>query len=205
MSNWIYNWLRSKVGEGQVLVRDGHRLVGMSRTEYLGGDNLRPVDDATYDLGDSSHGWRNLFLSGDLAAGGGFRQCVQFGRADVAAGSNATASASTPVQVGYGANGAVLAGWVAPRAGSITALSVGLSGAAAGSDCIVGVYKNGTLVNAAAVVTLASATSDTSARTTFAKDLYAFAAGDVIDVRIRTGTAWSATTVDLAVAVEIEC
>lgn len=123
MSNWIYNWLRSKVGEGQVLVRDGHRLVGMSRTEYLGGDNLRPVDDATYDLGDSSHGWRNLFLSGDLAA----------------------------------------------------------------------------------VVTLASATSDTSARTTFAKDLYAFAAGDVIDVRIRTGTAWSATTVDLAVAVEIEC
>lgn len=32
MSNWIYNWLRSKVGDGQVLVRDGHRLVGMSRT-----------------------------------------------------------------------------------------------------------------------------------------------------------------------------
>ena len=31
------------------------------------------------------------------------------------------------------------------------------------------------------------------------------AAGDVIDVRIRTGTGWSATTADLGVAVEIEC
>lgn len=205
MSNWLYWRLRRLVGDGQLYFRDGRAVTGVPTEDLVGGDTISPTEDASFDLGGAFFRWRNLFLSGDLAAGGGFRQCVQFGLADVAAGSNGTASASTPVQVGFGANGAVLAGWVAPRAGSITALSAALSGAAAGSDCIVGVYKNGTIVNAAAIVTLASATSDTSARTTFAKDLYAFAAGDVIDVRIRTSTGWSATTVDLAVAVEIEC
>lgn len=51
----------------------------------------------------------------------------------------------------------------------------------------------------------ASGTSDTSARTTWAKDTYVFAAGDVIDVRIRAGSGWTATAADLGVALEVEC
>jgi len=144
-------------------------------------------------------------ITGDIAATGGFRQCVQFGRADVAAGDNASAASSTPIALGFGANGACVVGWVAPRAGSITALSAALSAAAAGSNLIIGVYKNGTIMNAAAIITLASATSDTKGYTTFAKDTYTFAANDVIDVRYRASTGWSATTADLGVGLELEC
>ena len=94
-------------------------------------------------------------------------------------------------------------GFVAPRAGSLTGLSVNLSVAAAGSNVIFGVYKNGTIFNAAAIVTLASATSDVKANTTFAEGTYTFAAGDVITVYHRAGSGWTATTSDASVAVEI--
>ena len=135
----------------------------------------------------------------------GFSQMVPFSVTNVAAGDNATPASSTPVQAQWAGAAAVTVGWVAPRAGSLRSLTVALSAAAAGSDCIVGVYKNGTILNAAAIVTLASATSDTKARANFALGGYTFAAGDVLDVRIRTGSGWSATTADLGVAVEIEC
>lgn len=142
--------------------------------------------------------------SGNALVGVGHRQLLPFGVANVAAGDNATVASSTPVQVGYGANGAVAVGWVAPRDGQLTGLSAALSGAAAGSNAIVGVYKNGTLMGSLAAVTLTSAGSDTKARTTIARGTYTFAAGDVIDVRVRTGSGWSATTVDLGVSVEVE-
>ena len=145
-----------------------------------------------------------LARSGNAMIGVGHRQIIPFGLANVAAGDNATVASSTPVVIGYGANGAVAVGWVAPRAGSLTGLSAALSGAAAGSNCIVGVYKNGTLMDSTAVVTLTSAGSDTAARTTLTRATYTFDAGDVITVRIRTGSGWSATTVDLGVSVEIE-
>lgn len=147
----------------------------------------------------------HLTVTGDLAAAGGFRQTVQFSVTNVAAGDNASAALSAPVQAQWAGAAAVTVGWVAPRAGSLTALSAALSAAAAGGDVIVGVYKNGTLLDATTIVTLASATSDTKARTTFAKDLWTFAAGDVIDVRLRAALGWSATSADLGVAVEIEC
>lgn len=131
------------------------------------------------------------------------RQTIPFSITNVAPGDNATVASSTPVQAQWAGAAAVAVGWVAPRAGSLTGLSAALSGAAAGSNAIVGVYKNGTLLNAAAIVTLASATSDTKAHGTFTAGTYTFAAGDVIDVRVRTGSGWSATTVDLGVAVEI--
>jgi hypothetical protein len=79
-----------------------------------------------------------------------------------------------------------------------------LNTAAAGSNLIVGVYKNGTIINAAAIVTLASATNDVKGSGTFAQNAYTFAAGDVIDVRTRTGSGWSATAADASIAVEIE-
>jgi hypothetical protein len=131
------------------------------------------------------------------------RQTIPFSVTNVAAGSDASPPLSTPVQAQWAGAAGVAVGWVAPRAGSLTGLSAALSGAAAGSNAIVGVYKNGTIMNAAAIVTLASATSDTKAHGTFTPGTYTFAAGDVIDVRIRTGSGWSATSVDLGVAVEI--
>ena len=137
---------------------------------------------------------------------GGVRQILPFGQPNVALGDNASPAASTPVQThACGVSALSTCGFVAMRAGSLTGLSVSLSGAAAGSNAIFGVYINGTIANVAAIVTLASATSDTKARGTFTSGLYAFVAGDVIDVRVRTGSGWSATTVDAFVAVEIEC
>jgi hypothetical protein len=69
----------------------------------------------------------------------------------------------------------------------------------------VGVYKNGTLIHASAILTLASASSATKGNTTFPLGSYTFAAGDVLDVRVRTGSGWSATTADLGITVEVEC
>lgn len=137
---------------------------------------------------------------------GGVRQIVPFGHPNVALGDNASPALSTPVQTHWcGVTALTTAAFVAMRAGSITGLSVNLSGAAAGSNAIFGVYINGTIANAAAIVTLASATNDVKARGTFTSGLYAIAAGDVIDVRVRTGSGWSATTVDASIALEIEC
>jgi len=137
---------------------------------------------------------------------GGVRQILPFGHPNVALGDNASPALSTPVPTHWcGATALTTAYFVAMRAGSITGLSVNLSGAAAGSNAIFGVYVNGTIVNAAAIVTLASATSDTKARGTFTSGLYTFAAGDVVGVGVRTGSGWSATTVDASIALEIEC
>jgi hypothetical protein len=135
---------------------------------------------------------------------GGVRQILPFGEPNIAFGDNASPALSTPVVThwcGVTALGAV--GFVAPRAGSLTGLSVNLSVAAAGSNVIFGVYKNGTIFNAAAIVTLASATSDVKANTTFAEGTYTFAAGDIITVYHRAGSGWTATTSDASVAVEI--
>jgi hypothetical protein len=90
------------------------------------------------------------------------------------------------------------------RPGSLTAISVQMSEAAAGSNAIFGVYKNGTIIDAAAIATLASATSMTKGGSIFAAGAYKFAAGDVLDVRIRTGSGWTAATADANVIVEVE-
>lgn len=136
------------------------------------------------------------------AVPGGHRESIAFSQTNVAAGDNATFSASTPVQINWAGAAAAVVGWVAPRAGSLTGLSVILSAAAAGSDIRVGVYKNGTLMNTLTVLDLSSG-GGTSNYTTFTAGTYTFVAGDVIDVRIRTGSGWSATTADLGVTVEV--
>ncbi len=147
-------------------------------------------------------------ISGSLIASGGIssgvRQLVPFGMLNIAAGDNAAPASATPVQVFWcGASGLTTCGFVANRAGSVVGLSANINTAAAGSNLIVGVYKNGTIINAAAIVTLASATSDVKASGTFAQGSYTFVAGDVIDVRVRTGSGWSATAADMSCAVEI--
>lgn len=185
--------------------------------ENLGDSYAGDTDAGTYDLvealteaGDSTIDGSlsvgaGLTVTEDIAAAGGFRQCIQFGGANIAAGDDASPALSTPVALHWCGVSTIGVGWVAPRAGSFTALSAALSAAAAGSNLIVGVYVNGTIVDAAAIITLASGTSDTKARTTWAKDTYEFAAGDVIDIRVRTGSGWTATTADLGVALEVEC
>ncbi len=130
------------------------------------------------------------------------RQTIPFGLPNVAAGTSATTASSTPVQTYWcGVSGHASAGWVAPRAGSLTGLSAHLSGNAAGSGLIVSIHKNGTLLHASAVATIAS--GEAKGHATFDLGTYTFDAGDVLDVRIRTSSDWTATTVDLAVAVEI--
>ena len=134
----------------------------------------------------------------------GCRAYAPFGEVNISAGTNATPASSTPVQAHWcGVVTNASTGFVAMRAGSITGLSVNLNTAAAGSNIIVGVYVNGTIANAAAIVTLTSAGSQTKGQATFAHGLYPIAAGDVVDVRIRTGSGWSATTADAAISVEI--
>jgi hypothetical protein len=132
----------------------------------------------------------------------GPRELLHFGQPNIAAGDNATVALSTPVQIPFCGVAAVTAGVAAIRPGSLVGLSVNLSAAAAGSSAIFGVYKNGVIFHAAAIVTLAAA--DTLEYIAFAAGTYPYAAGDVIDVRVRTGTGWSATTVDAAVLVEVE-
>lgn len=135
----------------------------------------------------------------------GFSQMIPFAVTNVAAGDNATAASSTPVQAQWAGAAAVGVGWTAPRAGSVRSLSATLSAAAAGSDLLVAIYKNSTLLHASTLVTLASATNDTKRYANFPLGSYTFAAGDTIDVRIRTGSGWSASSADLGIAVEVEC
>jgi hypothetical protein len=133
------------------------------------------------------------------------RVILPFGQTNIVAGDNATPASSTPVQAHWcGVAALTTCAFVAPHAGSVTGLSINLNAAAAGSNLIVGVYKNGTIINAAAIVTLASATNDVKGRGTFAQNAYTFAAGDVIDVRVRTGSGWSATGADASIAAEIQ-
>lgn len=143
------------------------------------------------------------FGSAGGAPTAGPRELIHFAQLNIAAGDNATPASSTPVQNPFCGVTGLVVGASAIRPGSLVGLSVSLSGAAAGSNAIFGVYKNGTLFNAATIVTLAS-TGDTEAHITFAAGTYPFVAGDVIDVRVRTGSGWSATTVDAAILVEIE-
>ncbi len=132
----------------------------------------------------------------------GCRQLIPFGELDIAAGDNATPASSTPVRIHFcGVTSLGTAAFVAMRDGSVTGLSVKLNAAAAGSSIIFGVYKNGTIINASAIVTIA--TSGTSAHATFTLGSYTFVAGDVLDVRVRTGSGWSATSADAAVMVEV--
>jgi hypothetical protein len=148
----------------------------------------------------------NTFLQAQTFSAGivGCRAFAPFGQSNIIAGDNASPALSTPVQAHWcAAAGLTTAGFVAMRAGSITGLSINLNTAAAGSNLIVGVYVNGTIANAAAIVTLTSAGSQTKGQSTFAHGLYPLVAGDVVDVRIRTGSGWSATAADCSIAVEI--
>lgn len=132
----------------------------------------------------------------------GPRGLIPFGLANIAAGDNATPASSTPVLTPFCGSATIGVGTVANRPGSVVGLSVSLSGAAAGSSAIFGVYKNGTIINAAAIATAAA--TATYAVATFTAGTYTFVAGDVLDVRVRTGSGWTATTVDCTILLEVQ-
>ena len=138
--------------------------------------------------------------AGNTGAGGP-RLFIPYCAHNIAAGSSATPSSSTEVPVSVG--GAAFTGpTTMPRPGLVTGLSVGLTGAAAGSDAIFTVLKNGsTPIDPTAIVTTHSVSSDTKAFATFAG--FPFVAGDELVVGIRTGTGWTATTVSANILLEI--
>jgi hypothetical protein len=127
------------------------------------------------------------------------RKVLQYGLANVAPGDNASPPSATAVQLGWGGTSGIAHGWVALRPGFISGLSVGLSTAAAGSGLIAAVYKNGTLVEGSEV-TLTDVARNQIAYSDFA---LSFMSGDVLDVRIKTGSGWSATTADLTAGLEV--
>ena len=141
-----------------------------------------------------------LGVTGDISAAGGFRQNVGFWFQENVAANQASVLLNRSA-------GTAAKRWVAPRAGSLMGISGSLSVAAAGSPLICKVFKNGSLIDAAALITFASATSDTTARITFSKDTagLTFAAGDYLEVVVISDGSWTATTADLGVDLEVEC
>lgn len=129
----------------------------------------------------------------------GPRGLLFFGTANIAAGDNATPASSTPVQSGFCGVSTIVSGVPMLRPGYVTGLGIRLSGAAAGSAAIFDVYNGATLVASLTI----GLTGDQN-YATYAEGLHPFAANDVISVKIRTGSGWTATTVDAAVLVEIQ-
>lgn len=138
--------------------------------------------------------------SDDLSAADGHRQTIgPWTQANVAANQ-------ASVAISRGGTGAASGlKWIPTRAGSLVGISGFLETAgAAGSDLIVKVYKNGSIIDAATILTFDAAGTSTKERTTFTKDDYTFAAGDEIEVRVLSDGSWTATTADLSVDIEIE-
>lgn len=143
----------------------------------------------------------NITTTGDLAAGGGFRQILGPFTAPGAAG--VTAADQTNLDLRYSHTVTALAGgFVATRAGSIMGLSAQISEAVTGADqsITVAVTKNGTEV--ALTVSLTQAGAEVKAQTTAAKDALTFVAGDVIGVSYTSDTITN--TPALIASVEVE-
>lgn len=153
------------------------------------GGTLDVTGEATFGAG--------VTATGDLAAAGGFRQALPAFTVTLAASQTAAATDFGGL-AGAG-------GWVAPRAGSVTALSAMLDAAITGSTktCTFRVYKNGSLLHSAYDLLFTTGGAETSLYVAVAKDAHVFAAGDVLQV-VYTTTAISNTPLAW-VSVEIEC
>lgn len=139
---------------------------------------------------------QNIVGIGDVSAVGGFRHAI---------GPFFVTSAASQTDVGLKLGDTVAMGWIAPRAGSVMALSAMLDAAitGAGTTINVRVFKNGTLLNAAFDNLFTQAGAEVADYAVAAKDAYAFAAGDKITV-VYTSTAIS-NTPKVVAYVEVEC
>lgn len=141
-----------------------------------------------------------LAFGGDIDAAGGFRHLLgPFVR-------DATAANLTNSRLGIGATGAPQLDQAMPRAGSLTAITLASTVAPAGANLVVSVFKNGTLLDATAILTVVPG-APLGYAVSFAKDnpLLVFVAGDRIGVAVTTPGGWTATTAALSVLVEVEC
>lgn len=138
-----------------------------------------------------------VVTTGDLEAAGGFRREVgPFVRDNVAA-------SLTDSRAAVGATAAPQVDIAMPRAGSIVGITASFTVAPAGSTATIKVFKNGSAVASCELSVTAGATLGRAV--TFAKDLHTFAAGDRLGIAITTDGSWTATTSDLAAAIEVEC
>jgi hypothetical protein len=176
-------------GASEVQLSDGTDAVRMQATGHL-----RPASNGTQELGASSAQWKAVYAN-SIIAGDGYRQTVEGWYQDnVAANQTAVTLARN--------DGATLTGvWIAPRPGSVTAVSVKSNAARSAGTLTVEVYKGGVATGLTAVL---DDDPTTFAATTQAKDTDAFVAGDELDIRITTDASWAPVTADIRACLEVE-
>jgi hypothetical protein len=168
---------------------DGKKVLGESTNPIVVNINQSSI------TGDMAVGGK-LDVVGDIAAAGGFRQSI---------GPFYVTTAADQAAVGTKFGDTINQTWVAPRAGSVTAVSGMIDAAVtgAGKSITARVYKNGALLNAALDLAFTQAGGETTKRAAAAKDAYAFAAGDQLKIVYTTDTITNAPK--LVVSLEIEC
>ncbi len=177
-------------GAQHAKIRDGGGSFVLVPGVNFGSFVLRDITDAATVVYADTNG---LIITGDFAGTGGFRSWLgPWMRDNVAA--NLVAS-----QMALGATGNPQTGWVMTRAGSVMGISLWASVVGGGAIATIEVFKNGV-----ALCSTTLATSNQTGRSVFAKDLYTFAAGDILDVRITTPAGWTALTSDFAAFIETE-
>ena len=136
-------------------------------------------------------------FAGDVDAAGGYRQSIDgWYRENIAASqTNLLLSRLATSTVSPSA-------WIAPRAGSITALWVKMNVNRTGGTLTTNVFRHGVLVSGLSAVL--DATNLHFKSTTVAKDTLVFAAGDLLDIRATTNGAWAPTTGDIRAGLEVE-
>lgn len=137
----------------------------------------------------------DLTTDNDLRAAGGFRSTIgPFTQDNVTAGQTNVALSGVR--------------WVAPRAGSVTAVVVKSTEARTAGTCTVEVWKNTGLSGAVGATiglpAVLDGTNPSAKATTQPKDTDAFAAGDELYVVVTTDAGWLPITADIRVFVEVE-
>lgn len=128
-----------------------------------------------------------LSVQGDIGAAGGFvHSAMSCYQTFSASQTNATMKGMNGI-AGGSAN--AIGYWVPPRQGSIVGLSWYFATTQSAGTLTFTVFKNGVATTA----TLGPLVSGQAANTTFTKDVYAFAANDIIDVRYSTNGAFAPT------------
>lgn len=176
---------------------NGVRLIG---AETSAAPEVQAVGaDTNIDLTLTPKGTGDVASAADLDAAGGYRMVVDgWYQDDVGTSQSAVALG----RVGDAVWAAFDGKWIAPRAGSITAVCVKSNDARTAGTLTIEVTKNGTGVGLTAVL---DGTNATFKATTQAKDTDAFAAGDELGVTITTDGDWAPTTADIRVSIEVEC
>ncbi|MDO9016530.1 MAG: hypothetical protein Q8S73_26665 [Deltaproteobacteria bacterium] len=123
----------------------------------------------------------------------------------LAVGSELAPADSDPEAAGYGGvstsgSPGDIASWVAMAPGSITGLSVYLTGDAEGSAVRVRVLVGDTIYDDL-IATVAAESN--LARASCAAGLIPVAAGDAVALAVQTGSGWAAATVALAASLEV--